>query len=152
MPAAIGAPAPDFTLRNYDRTMVSLSDLKGKKSLVVFIPLPFTRTCTSELCDLRDNLGALEAADTNVVVITSDSYGSNGAWAKAEGVTYPILSDSWPHAAVAREYGCFNEKIGVADRATYVLDADGVVRDIITSESFGTARDFASYTGSLEAI
>lgn len=152
MPAAIGSPAPDFTLRNYDRTTVSLSDLKGKKSLVVFIPLPFTRTCTSELCDLRDNLGALEAADTNVVVITSDSYGSNGAWAKAEGVTYPILSDFWPHAAVAREYGCFNETIGVADRTTYVLDADGVVRDIITSESFGTARDFSSYTGSLAAI
>lgn len=152
MAAEIGAPAPDFTLLNHDRTAVSLSDLRGKKTLIVFIPFPFTRVCTSELCSLRDNLAALEEADTNVVAITCDSYGSNRAWAAAEGVSFPVLSDFWPHGAVATAYGCFNEGLGVADRATYVLDADGIVREVIRAESFGTAREISSYTEALAAL
>ena len=151
MAAVIGAPAPDFTLRNYDRTEISLADLRGKKTLLVFIPLPFTRTCTLELGDLQDNLASLEAADANVVALTCDTPGSNGAWATAEGVTYPILSDFWPHGAVAQAYGCFNEAIGVANRTTYVLDAEGIVTDIIESESFGSARPVSSYTEALAA-
>lgn len=152
MVAEIGAPAPDFKLLNYDKTTVSLGDLIGRKTLIVFIPLPFTRVCTSELCSLRDNLTTLEATETNVVVITCDSYGSNRAWAQAESVTYPILSDFWPHGAVAKAYGCFNDALGVGDRATYVLDPEGVVREIITAESFGTAREFDSYTTALAEI
>lgn len=152
MPAEIGAPAPDFTLLNYDKTTVSLSDLAGKKSLIVFIPLPFTRVCTSELCSIRDNLSTLEETDTNIVVITTDSYGSNGAWAGAEGVSYPILSDFWPHGAVAQAYGCFNDRLGTANRATFVLDEEGIVREIIQAESFGTARAFSSYTETLARL
>lgn len=152
MVAEIGVPAPDFTLLNYDKTTVSLAALIGRKTLIVFIPFPFTRVCTSELCALQDNLTALETIDTNVVVITSDSFGSNRAWAQAEGVTYPILSDFWPHGEVARAYGCFNGALGVGNRATYVLDSEGVVREIITGESFGTARDFGTYTTALAEI
>lgn len=152
MPAVIGSPAPDFTLRNYDKTQLSLADLHGSRTLLVFIPLPFTRVCTSELCDLRDNLARLENDGTRVVAVTCDSLGSNGAWARAEGVTYPILSDFWPHGEVARAYGCFNEAIGVADRTTYVIDEEGIVRDIIEAESFGTARDLATYTAALASF
>jgi mycoredoxin-dependent peroxiredoxin len=152
MAAEIGSPAPDFTLLNYDRTPVSLGDLRGRKTLIVFIPWPFTRVCTSELCSLRDSLSTLEEAETNVVVITSDSYGSNRAWAAAEGVTYPILSDHWPHGAVATAYGCFHEGLGVANRATYVLDAEGIVRDIIFAENLGTARDVTGYLDSLAGV
>ena len=152
MPAEIGAPAPDFTLLNYDRNTISRSDLLGTNTLLVFIPLAFTRTCTSELCDLRDNLGALEAGGSRVVAVTCDTMGANRAWASSEGVTYPVLSDFWPHGEVSKAYGCFNEKLGVPNRTTYVIDADGVVRDIIESESFGTARDFDSYTRALAAL
>jgi mycoredoxin-dependent peroxiredoxin len=152
MAAEIGAPAPDFTLFNYDRTAMSLADLRGKKSLIVFIPVPFTRTCTSELCAIRDNFDSLADSDTNVVVVTTDTAPSNGAWARSENVQYPVLSDFWPHGAAAQAYGCFNESLGVADRATYVLDAEGIVRDIILAESYGTARDFNSYTDALAAI
>lgn len=152
MPAEIGSPAPDFTLRNYDKTTLSLADLHGSRTLLVFIPLPFTRVCTSELCDLRDNLASLETQGTKVVAVTCDSLGSNGAWARAEGVTYPILSDFWPHGEVARAYGCFNEALGVADRTTYVIDEEGIVRDIVEAESFGTARDLATYTEALSAF
>ncbi|MEX1006002.1 MAG: redoxin domain-containing protein [Acidimicrobiia bacterium] len=152
MPAEIGAPTPDFTLRNYDRTTLSRSDLLGSSALVVFIPFAFTRTCTAELCDLRDNLGTLQQGGSKVVVITCDSMGTNRAWAESEGVTYPVLSDFWPHGEVSTAYGCFNEKLGVPNRTTYVLDADGIVRDIIESESFGTARDVGSYTRALASL
>jgi mycoredoxin-dependent peroxiredoxin len=152
MAAEIGSPAPDFTLLNYDKTTVSLSDLRGRKTLIVFIPWPFTRVCTSELCSLRDNLSALQEADTNVVVITSDSYGSNRAWAAAEGVTYPVLSDFWPHGAVATAYGCFHEGLGVANRVTYVLDDEGIVREIIHAENFGSAREITSYLEALSGV
>lgn len=152
MPAKIGSPAPDFTLLNYDKTRLSLADLRGSRTLLVFIPLPFTRVCTSELCDLRDNLAGLESEGTRVVAVTCDSYGSNGAWARAEGVTYPILSDFWPHGGVATAYGCFNEARGISDRTTYVIDAEGIVRDIIEAESFGAARDMNAYTQALGAI
>lgn len=152
MPAEIGSTAPDFSLRNYDKTKLSLADLHGSKALLVFIPLPFTRVCTSELCDLRDNLGSLESEGTRVVAVTCDSLGSNRAWAQAEGITYPILSDFWPHGEVARAYGCFNEAIGVADRTTYVIDAEGIVRAIIEAESFISAREVDAYAKALAAI
>jgi len=152
MVAEIGAAAPDFTLRNYDRSEITLSDLRGKKTLLVFIPFPFTRTCTAELCDLRDNLASLESTEANVIAITCDSMGSNRAWANAEGVTYPILSDFWPHGAVAMEYGCFNDALGVANRTTYVIDAEGIVCEIIEAESFGTAREIESYTEALTSL
>ncbi|HSJ28243.1 MAG TPA: redoxin domain-containing protein [Acidimicrobiia bacterium] len=152
MPAEIGSPAPDFALLNYDRSVVSLNDLRGRKTLVVFIPFPFTRTCTAELCSLQDNLASFNGADANLVAITCDTMGANRAWAAAEGVTYPVLSDFWPHGVVSQAYGCFNENLGVSDRATYVLDEDGIVRDIIRSESFGTARSIESYTAALDMI
>ena len=152
MPAEIGAPAPDFTLLNYDRTTISRADLLGMNSLLVFIPLAFTRTCTSELCDLRDNLGSLEQGGSRVVAVTCDTMGANRAWAGSEAVTYPLLSDFWPHGEVSKAYGCFNEELGVPNRTTYVIDADGIVRDIIESESFGTARDLGSYTRALAAL
>lgn len=152
MPAEIGAPAPDFTLLNYDRSTVSLAELLGAKTLLVFIPFPFTRTCTAELCDLRDNLGSLQQGGSKVVAVTCDTMGANGAWARSEGVTYPVLSDFWPHGEVSKAYGCFNDKLGVSNRTTYVVDATGIVREIIESESFGTARDLGSYTQALAAL
>ena len=152
MSAEIGAPAPDFTLMNYDRTTLSRSDLLGVKTLLVFIPLAFTRTCTAELCDLRDNLVSLEEGGSRVVAITCDTMGANRAWAGMEGVTYPVLSDFWPHGEVSKAYGCFNDRLGVPNRTTYVIDAEGTVRDIIESESFGTARDVGSYAQALASL
>ena len=60
MPAVVGQPAPDFSLRDQSNNTVSLADLKGQKALIVFIPFPFTGTCDGEACALRDDLGALE--------------------------------------------------------------------------------------------
>lgn len=152
MAAAVGESAPDFTLMDQGRRPVSLSDLRGKKSLIVFFPFAFSRTCQGELCSIRDNLHALDAADANVVAISCDHFYSNRAWTEQEGFGFKILSDHWPHGAVSRAYGCFDEQIGCAIRATYVLDETGVIRAVISTENIGQARSFDSYQQALASI
>lgn len=152
MTAEIGQPAPAFELVDQTRSLVSLESLLGKKALIKFIPLPFTRVCEGEVCEVRDNLASLTDLDTNIVIITCDMVPSNARWATELGVSFPILSDFWPHGAVAQAYGCFNEAIGVAMRSTYVLDEDGIVRDIVATPVLKEARSMASYRESLAAI
>ncbi len=148
----VGQPAPAFTLKNQDNEEVSLDDFRGKKTLVVFIPFPFSGICTDELCSIRDHLSTLADLDANVVVITCDTRFVHKKWAELEGFTFPILSDFWPHGATAKAYGAFNETTGSANRITYVLDADGVIREIIDSGSLGTPREYALYEEALAKI
>lgn len=152
MAAEIGSPAPDFTLRNFDGTEVSRDDLKGRKSLVVFIPFPFTGTCEGELCTIRDRMAELNEVDANVVAITTDTPFSNKEWAEKNGFGFPVLSDFWPHGAITDAYGTFDPKVGAAHRSTYVLDEDGVVRAIVATESRKFARDYDDYLEALRAI
>jgi peroxiredoxin len=152
MTAQIGAPAPAFELRNTDKSPFSSDSLKGHKTLLVFIPFPFTGTCEDELCMLRDERVRLNDMDAQVVAISCDTPFANGAWAAQNGFEFPILSDFWPHGEVAKAYGAFNEMTGSANRFTFVLDADGIVRDIINTESLGVAREFEAYTEALTAI
>ena len=152
MPARVGEPAPDFTLKNHDGETVTKGDLAGRKSLVVFIPFPFTGICEAELCTIRDNIGALSDHDADVVVITCDTRPANKKWHDENGFGFPVLSDFWPHGEVAKAYGCFNDKVGAANRATYVLDGDGVVQDIIASDQLGVPREFEDYTAALATV
>ncbi|MDJ0792308.1 MAG: redoxin domain-containing protein [Acidimicrobiia bacterium] len=148
----VGQPAPTFELTDQDKNQVSLDDLKGKRTLIVFIPFPFTGICDGEACAIRDGLGGLEDLDANVVVITAHSVASNAKWAQEYGFTFPILSDYWPHGEVTKAYDNFNEDRGVAWRASYVLDADGVIRDVIATDSLGVAREHELQMEALAAV
>jgi peroxiredoxin len=152
MPAEIGSPAPEFTLRNTDGSEISLDDLKGRKSLVVFIPFPFTGTCEGELCTIRDRMAELNNIDAQVVAITTDTVFSNRTWSEQNGFEFPVLSDFWPHGAVTDAYGTFDPNVGAAFRSTYVLDAEGVVRAIVATESRKFARDYDDYLAALAVI
>jgi peroxiredoxin len=152
MPAEVGSPAPAFSLRNVDGETVSLDDLKGRKSLIVFIPFPFTGTCEAELCSIRDGLADLQRLDANVVAITTDTVFSNRAWSEKNSFGFPVLSDFWPHGEVTMSYGTFDDRVGAANRSTYVLDADGVVRAIVATETRRMAREFADYVSALADI
>ena len=131
---------------------MSKADLLGKSSLVVFIPFPFTGVCEREMCTIRDNLGSLKDLDANVVVITCSTRFTNKKWHDDNGFGFPVLSDFWPHGQTAKAYNCFNEAVGAANRATFVLDEEGVVRDIITTDHVRTPREFESYTSALASI
>jgi peroxiredoxin len=152
MPLAIGSKAPDFTLYDQNKEQVSLSDLVGHNSLIVFIPFPFTGHCDNEGCAIRDGLGGLESIDAKVVVITDHAVPVNAKWAADNGFDFPVLSDFWPHGEATRAYGAFNDILGAANRVTYVLDADGVIRDVIATESLGIPREYELYGQALAAL
>lgn len=152
MSAEIGTRAPDFELSNQDGLSVGLESLVGKKSLIVFIPFPFTGVCESELCTIRDRLAVLGELSATVVAITCDTRFSNKHWSEENNLGFDVLSDFWPHGETARAYGAFNEALGCANRFTFVLDPGGVVRAVIQTDELGVGREFDAYTEALEAI
>ena len=126
--------------------------MNGSKALVVFIPFPFTSICDGEICAIRDDLVDLTDLEARVVVVTCHARPTNARWADEHGFDFPVVSDFWPHGEVSRSYGTFNEKMGVANRTTFVLDADGIIRQIIASDSLGTAREHDEYAEALAAF
>lgn len=149
MTLAIGTTAPEFTLLNQEREPVSLDDLKGSRSVIVFIPFAFTRTCESELCQIRDEFSIFDEADARVVAITCNTLHANKVWSDQQGFQFDILSDWWPHGAVSRKYETFNEGYGYPERTTYFLDDDAVITQVTRSDRLGEARDFEIYRGVL---
>jgi len=152
MALEVGTAAPGFSLPDQSNSPVSLDDLKGRKTVIAFMPFAFSGICTGEVCELRDNLTQLQSLDANVVVITVDAFFSNAKWAEAEGIEYPVLADSWPHGATAKAYDTFNDGVGCANRSTYILDEEGIIRAAITSDDLGTPRSYSDYVSALEAI
>ena len=152
MTVPINQIAPPFQLHDQDRNAVTLESLTGRNALIVFIPFPFTGRCEGELCAIRDRYSELEDMDANVVAITCDTPPANKAWSDANGFTFPVLSDFWPHGEVSRAYGVFNEQFGCANRVTFVLDSDGIVHDVVASEGLGFSREFDSYAAALKAL
>ncbi|HEX8003655.1 MAG TPA: peroxiredoxin [Mycobacteriales bacterium] len=125
----VGQPAPDFALKDQNNQVVALADFHGRRNvLLVFYPWAFTRVCGSELHALRDSLADFQNDAVQVLTVSVDSPYAHRVWAEREGFDFPLLADFWPHGAVARAYGCFDEQRGCATRGTYVIDRDGVVR------------------------
>ena len=151
MTIAVGDQAPDFALQDQTRSEVRLSDYRGKKVVLMFYPFAFSGICTPEVCETRDRRADFVNDDTQVLSVSIDSVHVLKAFAAAEGVTYPLLSDFWPHGAVAQQYGVFDDAIGVAHRATFVLDRDGVVRWSVVNP-ISEARNADDYVAALAAI
>lgn len=123
----VGSKAPEFTLKDSNKQDVSLSSLVGQKPvLLVFYPFAFSGICTGELCQLRDDFTSFDGVQ--VLGVSVDTPFSLKVWAEQEGYQFPLLSDFWPHGAVAQQYGVFNEKAGMANRGTFLIDKDGVIR------------------------
>jgi len=152
MTVLVGDNAPDFTLPNQNGEAVSLSSFKGKKAVaLVFFPYAFTGTCTGELCEIRDNIAMFESDNVEVLAISCDAKFTQRVFADKEGYNFDLLSDFWPHGAVSREYGVFLEESGMATRATFVINTDGVVTaKFVTSP--GQARSFEDYRTAVAAL
>jgi len=148
----IGTPAPSFELEDQDRNLVKLESFRGANTLIVFIPFPFTGICDGEACAIRDNLVELESLNANVAVVTTHARPVNKRWADENEFRFPVLSDYWPHGEVATAYGAFNDERGVANRYTFVLDADGVVREVINTDQLARGREFTSYVEALKNL
>jgi mycoredoxin-dependent peroxiredoxin len=153
MPVSVGDKAPDFTLKDQHGNDVTLSSFQGQKNVVlVFYPFTFTGVCEGELCSLRDDLSDFETNAAQVLAVSCDTRHAQAQWADRQGFTFPVLSDFWPHGAVAQAYGVFNEALGCANRATFVIDKTGAVVDTFESPNLGTPRDRAAYESALAAL
>ena len=124
-----GREAPDFTLRAQHGQHVSLSSFRGRKAVVVmFYPYAFSPVCTGELCAVRDNLPTFESQDVQLLAVSCDPMFALRAFAEQDGLTFPLLSDFWPHGQTAKAYGVFNEVRGCSDRSTFIVDKTGILR------------------------
>ncbi|MGC5052925.1 peroxiredoxin [Micromonospora sp. DT48] len=153
MPIEVGAEAPDFVLKDQNNQQVRLSDFRGRRTvLLVFYPLAFTGTCQGELTEARDNLDEYVNDEVQLLTVSVDSVFAHKVWAEREDYQFPLLSDFWPHGAVAQAYGVFNEDAGIANRGTFVIDRAGVVR-FAEMKPPGEARDQQSWRKALaEAV
>ena len=150
MSLEVGDQAPDFTLKDQNNQAWTLSELRGDRNvLVVFYPLAFSGICTGELDQLRDDLA--EFADVQVLAVSVDSGYTLKAWSDQQGYDFPLLSDFWPHGKVAQDYGVFNDKAGMANRGTFLVDTDGVIRFAEMNQP-GEARDQTVWKQALAAL
>jgi peroxiredoxin len=130
MSVDVGSTAPDFTLTNQDRQPVTLSAQRGKPVVLAFFPAAFSSVCAKEMCTFRDSMASLGKADAQVYGISVDTFFTLKAFHDHEKLSFPLLSDF--NKQVIRDYGVFNEDMiglkGIARRAVFVIDQDGVVR------------------------
>jgi peroxiredoxin len=148
----VGAQAPDFVLKDQNNQEVRLSDFRGQRNvLLVFYPLAFTGTCQGELCQVRDTLGDFENEKVQLLSVSVDSVFAHKVWADQQGYTFPLLSDFWPHGAIASAYGVFDDTRGIANRGTFLIDRDGIVR-FAEMNPPGVARDQDAWRKALETL
>jgi len=149
---AVGQPAPDFTLKDQNNEEFTLSSFRGKRAvLIVFYPLAFTGICTGELCAVRDDISSFQNDAVQVVSISVDSPYSHNIFSEREGYDFPLLSDFWPHGAVAQLYGVFNDTAGSANRGTFLVDKDGIVR-FAEMNGPGEGRDADEWREAIKAL
>ncbi len=142
----VGAKAPEFSLYDTERKTRSLSEFKGKKTVLAFYPGAFTGVCTKEVCAFRDSLSELNALNAQVVGISVDSPFANKSFATQNGLTFPLLSDT--DRSVSMKYGgVYKDFAGLkgyraSKRAVYVLDAAGVVKYAWSTEDPGVEPNY----------
>ncbi len=148
----IGQAAPAFAGTDQHGEERSLDGLRGAPVLLVFHPFSFTGICQEELCEIRDDHSRYEAAGVQVVVVSCDPAPAQKRWAEEQGWNFPVLSDFWPHGAIAQAYGVFNEERGCAFRATFLIGADGTVVDAFATDALGTRREADRTTEALAKL
>lgn len=128
MALSVGAPAPDFTLKDQSQKDVKLSDFRGKKSVViVFYPLDWSPICTNEHACFVNDLKSFEKLDAQVLGLSVDSVWSHRAFAEKMGIHYPLLADFHPRGAVADKFGVYLADKGITGRAIAIVDRNGNV-------------------------
>ena len=130
---SVGMPAPDFELHDQDGNPVRLSGFRGVNPVVLFFyPKDNTRVCTQEACAFRDDYSQFRDAGVKLFGISSDSTASHSNFARAHSLPYPLLTDSG--GKVRRLFSVKKTWGLLPGRATFVIDRDGIVRHIFSSQ------------------
>lgn len=151
-----GQKAPEFSLFDTDKNKVSLADQKGNNVVVLFFPLAFTGVCTTELCNVRDNIAIYNNTNAKVFGVSVDSLFSLGKFKAEQNLNFPLLSDFNKDAAKAFNvlYETFPafEMQGVSKRAAFVIDKEGVVRYAEVCATPGDLPNFAAIQQTLAEL
>jgi len=154
MTVDVGSPAPDFTLTSHERQRVTLSAARGRAVVLAFFPAAFSSVCQKELCTFRDHLAELNGANAQVYGISVDTFFTLKAFHDAQHLGFPLLSDFNKEAI--RDYGVFNEDMiglkGIAKRAVFVIDKDGIVRHREVLEDARLEPDYQKALGVLATL
>jgi mycoredoxin-dependent peroxiredoxin len=146
----VGQRAPDFTARNQHGELVGTAGLRGAPAVLLFYPWAFSSICRTELAAVRDEHDRFSFAGARVLAVSCDAMFTLRAYADAEHIGFDLLSDHWPHGAIARAYGVFDEQAGCALRGSFVLDAAGLVTWQVVN-GIGEPRDLAQLLKGLAA-
>ena len=148
----IGDRAPDFTLPSVSGENISLSDYRGKKNVVIsFVPAAWTPVCSDQWPGYNIVKEMFDENDAVLLGITVDNLPTLYAWTRQMGqLWFPVLSDFWPHGAVAEKYGVLRSS-GVSERALIFIDKKGIIQDIQVSD-INVRPDLAQCATTLEKM
>jgi glutaredoxin-dependent peroxiredoxin len=155
MSLQVGHAAPDFSLFDSDKQKVTLSEQKGNNVLLLFFPQAFTGVCTTELCNIRDNIAMYNNANAKVYGISVDSVFTLGKFKEEQNLNFPLLSDFNKDTSTA--YGSIYENFvfdmkGVSKRSAFVVDKEGVIQYAEVLESAGDLPNFEAINAKLNSI
>ena len=129
-----------------------LSSYAGRKAvLLVFFPWAFSHVCTSEMAGIRDRLDEFMTFGTEVLGSPPTRRTPLRVFADTDGLNFPLLSDFWPHGAVARRTGVFDGERGVARRSSFVIDRGGLCSGRCTT-SMPDGRDLDEHLARLHQL
>lgn len=125
---AIGTPAPEFKLHSTPDQSVALKEFRGRNVILAFYPADWSPVCSDQLALYNELLDEFARLNAQLLAISVDGVWSHAALARERKYHFPLLSDFEPKGAVARAYGVYDEQDGVAGRALFVIDGEGVIR------------------------
>ena len=155
MSLQIGDKAPDFKLYNSEKQEVSLSDYAGKNVVILFFPLAFTGTCTTELCEMRDNISIYSSLNAEILAISVDSLFTLEKFKAEQKLPFHLLSDFNKDTSAA--YGSLYENFvlgmkGVSKRSAFVVDTSGIIQYVEVLESAGDIPNFEAVQDTLKSL
>jgi peroxiredoxin len=147
MALQVGDKAPNFALTSDSKATVSLADYQGKNVVVLFFPLAFTGVCTTELCNMRDDIAAYQNLDAEILAISVDSPFVLEQFKIQQNLNFPLLSDF--NATTSAEYGALYEDFvlgmkNVSKRSAFVVDKVGDIRHAEILENAGDLPNFVA--------
>ena len=123
-----GITAPDFTLRSRPDQSISLNQYRGNPVILVFYPADFSPVCGDEMTLFNQLLPEFQRLNAEVIGISVDGVWCHLAFSKEKNLKIPLLTDFEPKGEVAKKYGVYRQKDGIAERALFLLDKDGIIR------------------------
>ena len=151
----VGSPAPDFKLFNTEKQEIALSSFKGKNVVVLFYPLAFTGVCTTELCNMRDDIATYAGLNAEILAISVDSLFTLEKFKADQRLPFNLLSDFNAETSIAYDSVYENFVFGmknVSKRAAFVVDAEGILRYVEVLDNAGNLPNFEAVKATLTSL